>query len=95
MPSAATRPCVLCQGLYDDCERCGGNGVEPPILERDGIKVGDRVVLIGHIDREWPAEVIGFTSLPCDVVVRWTGIRPSLDDESTVCRKQLQEVRHA
>ena len=52
--------------------------------EVDGIKVGD-TVMVGN---RWPATVLGFlVSHPCDLIVRWTGKRPSLDDENTICRR--------
>lgn len=68
-----------------------------PPDERDGIHVGDQVVLIPHHGAEWPVEVMGFTNLRCDMVVRWLGPRPlsatTLLGISTVCRAQLADVR--
>lgn len=63
--------------------------VEP--TEVDGIKVGDDV-LVGN---RWPATVLGFLSTHrCDLIVRWTGKRPSLDKENTICRRHA-DVRLA
>jgi hypothetical protein len=79
----------------DDWEPGWPPSPPPPPTERGGIKVGDRVVIVGIQGQEWPADVIGFNSLPDDVVVRWTGVHPGLDRESTICRSHVREVRHA
>lgn len=62
-----------------------------------GYRVGDRLTLVSHWGGEWPVEVIGHTSLPDDLVVRWLGLRPGLEpgDKSTVCIAHLKEVRRA
>lgn len=68
-----------------------------PPDERHGLHVGDRVVLVPHHGAEWPVEIMGFTNLSCDMVVRWLGLRPLAGTTplgiSTVCRAQLREVR--
>lgn len=91
---AAAEPAY--EPFEDEYPHIGGHPVPPPPLtERDGLTVGDSVTLVAHHGAEWPAQVVGFTSLDCDVVVEWTGVSPSLDKRSTICRKQLREVRHA
>lgn len=66
---------------------------EPP-TERDGLAVGDRVL----VNRQ-PCEVMRFTSLACDVVVRYLpGSKRSLtvamnDGLGTVCRRQAEVVK--
>lgn len=64
---------------------------ECPITERDGLSVGDKVLLNGR----WPAEIIGFNSLPDDVAVRWTGLRPlaALGGDSTIDRRRVTVER--
>lgn len=68
-----------------------------PPDERDGIHVGDHVVLVPHHGAEWPVEVMGFTIIDCDMVVRWLGLRPlaatTVLGISTICRDQLREIR--
>lgn len=66
---------------------------EPP-SERDGLAVGDRVLVNGQ-----PCKVVRFTELPCDVVVRYLpGSKRSLtvamnDGIGTVCRRQAEVVK--
>jgi hypothetical protein len=60
--------------------------------------VGEHLVLVTSTGGEWPVEVTGHNSLPCDLVVRWTGkiplgaLGPALG-QSTVCLQHLKEVR--
>lgn len=57
-------------------------------------QVGERVHLISHHGVPYPAEVVGHTALDCDLVVKWLAIAPFLAGErSTVCLKELKEVR--
>lgn len=63
------------------------------MLDSHAYKVGERLVLVSHQGREYPAEVIGHNSLHCDLIVRWTGNTPSLNRVNTVCLSQLREVR--
>lgn len=65
---------------------------DPP-TERDGLRVGDEVILIGMPGQQWPVRIVGFTWLPCDLVVEWKGMRPSLNERSTICRKHVREIR--
>lgn len=60
--------------------------------------VGARLILVGR--GEYPVEVTGHTSLSCDLVVRWLGLRPlgalsAVDGQSTVCTHVLREIRRA
>jgi hypothetical protein len=61
--------------------------------------VGSRLTLLDHGGGEWPVEVVGYTSLPADLVVRWIGIRPlaalsaNRDGCSTISLDQLKGVR--
>lgn len=67
---------------------------QPP-TERDGLRVGDRVLLVpmNHLG-PWPARIVGFQATSeCCMVVEWTGVSPSLAERNTVCRKHLAEVR--
>lgn len=50
--------------------------------------VGSRLLLNGR----WPVEVTGHTSLPDDLVVRWLGMAPSLDDVNTICLRHLTSI---
>ena len=55
---------------------------------------GDRLVLVTTSCAEYPVEVTGFDSLPCDLVVHWLGVRPlSAGEQSTVCLKDMREIR--
>ena len=55
--------------------------------------VGTRVTLVTFHGPEWKAEVVGHTSLPCDLVVKWIPPRPSLHDCGTVCLYHVKEAR--
>lgn len=68
---------------------------EPPAppTERDGIKVGDKIIITGLSGTEWSAEVIGFNSLENDIVVRWMDVHPGLDQENTISRSHVKAVR--
>lgn len=76
----------------DDWEYGEPSAPPAPPTERDGLKVGDDVMLVGMQGQRWPAVVEEFTHLECDLVVRWTGVRPSLNERNTVCRKHLREI---
>jgi hypothetical protein len=59
---------------------------------------GERVMLVTYTGAHYPVEVIGHNSLPDDLIVRWLGLRPlsalnSRHGESTICLKELKEVR--
>ena len=67
--------------------------LHPPPTEREGIKVGDKVTLVAFHGARYPVEVVGFTTLDCDMVVRWLGLAPFTgSDVNTVCRKHLATV---
>jgi len=57
--------------------------------------VGQKLILVNHHGAEYPVEVVGFTSLPDDLVVRWLGLRPSLNEINTICLNHVKEVRAA
>ena len=79
--------------LIPDDEAANYYDDPPPLTERDGLRVGDAVILTSLYGAEWPAVIEGFNSLPNDIVVCWTGKRPSLDDRSTISRSHLQSIR--
>lgn len=60
--------------------------------------VGTRLILVNG-GGECPVEVTGHTALPCDLVVRWLGLRPLsavvASGQSTICLNDLKEVRRA
>lgn len=69
-----------------------------PTRAANALRAGDRVTLVAHSGSEYPVEIVGVPSLDCDLVVRWLGLMPlaglsQVDGCSTVCTKQLREVR--
>lgn len=60
--------------------------------------VGARLILVNN-GGECPVEITGHTALPCDLVVRWLGLRPLSalvrGGQSTICLSHFVEVRRA
>lgn len=81
---------------FDEYEYGGpAYNAPPPPSERDGLRVGDSVVVVGYQGQRWPGVIECFTHLTCDLVLRWTGASPSLADRNTICRKHVREIRAA
>lgn len=93
--SDAGRSRTGCGCPYDEHDPWCPTRNQPP-TERDGLHVGDDVLLVPHAGRggPWPARIIGFTALPDDIVVEWTGLRPFTGSgQNTISRSHVAEVR--
>lgn len=61
-------------------------------------RVGEMLTLVTQTGSLFPVTVVGHTALPDDLVIFWRGNRPlsalsAVRGQSTVCLKELKEVR--